>query len=898
VTEQQTDMINATSELETQIKETLIAELPIDGLHVPTSIILESRSSTLVEQVRTLRDLRELEQQLEASSKVLPKEELALMRCLVRVFSLQELPMRIRELGSIQQIRHQPLALDELDKDQTRLISRLNSLGRFPKTVGDLFEINEFEFACDRGVGKKYISCLKQWKHNLLQCTRSLGSVRFEERELPRRSKSLGSNQVDWLIRESALPEHLQKTLRKLRTRSLAISGKVADIVDLNIENLKNLSSFGTKYLAQTSELRNLLGDPQYTYDPKVIEVAANKPLSSENLSRKAMRAWTSMQQQGMQLETVGDLFALRFDMLQTIVGFESEYLRAVVQSMREESYKRLESYEIQDNKIIISCAGIERELLAFLNELEVMREARRDALLFRFGIFCEMLNLKEIGDRLEVSESRVSQIISTQVKKWRKRLAYPVETYQIYFECRGEVDLAKEMPTLYGYFHDRGFFSFLEHLFALRKAHLYRHLRIEIPDVARRINSFFAEHPMPLRRECFLKLICEQHGYSRPKATNLLDRALVDGLLVMEEDQIISARLEPMQAVAQVYSRVAKPMHWAQALRITNALKLTERPLPLPGSLPGAHERGSSRVRRNPYLVPSARGLYVHRRYSRLQEQQNADLQEILLKLTETMPKEVRPLRSIFIELELTEYYTYGEFRRFVAQYFADHFDGQSRRDLFYKSGRAERVPKREVVFQFIKSSPAALTLRELRDEGLGHPQYLHVILRELMQEGRVIRQGVKQYTTPEKLLRSVPVAEVMQYIERVLNEEGRIIHDDWFAEQAPSDTLRCLTRWVYRALATRVCKQRGFHHTRSLYARGPLPYANLTEIMSQVLEPDMSWQQFSAALEERVALSNAKKINDVKTFWREHSGTEAHPPQSTTVGQAEALGGKCLPI
>ncbi len=482
----------------------------------------------------------------------------------------------------------------------------------------------------------------------------------------------------------------------------------------------------------------------------------------------------------------------------------------------------------------------------------------------------------RELGAQIGLAHERARQLEAECVEKLKHALPLAPAAVAGYLQrCPAETLLASCAEMRERFTTERGALKFLEVVAGLRPGTLVHEHDGALLHGRDAFDEYFALTPGPVRLAEVLPYFARRWAMDAATARRRVDAFVRAGVVALRGDEMFPRALSSRAAIAHVLAREehrgGRPM--TDILKIVQKEGLTAQPLP----------RRQDRSR-NPWIYRVGPGRYAHRRFILEGEQHR---ERVLQKLAEAL--EAHGGEANLVELKPVidpdhrlSYALVRHLARTFGREHGIHFVGVSSIDTVSLTPGHGRRSLREVLASALEEAEGPLPFETLQARLGGRSrQHTYELLRELRQEGRVLRVGRHQYWSARRMVRPAEVEALRELVEEERAADPRPMTLHWLAAQARR---RLGPRWtepVTRAAASIAGREAGWRLHGSLLGGPQAPDASLPAILHRHQAGDDS-AEAQAQLLEALVRATPREIRIAIRGRKRGAGRQQHAQAS----------------
>ncbi|MCK9635802.1 MAG: hypothetical protein M0R41_05960 [Methylobacter tundripaludum] len=797
---------------------------------------------------------------------------------------------------SVSEYYQMPLVNLKLPDNYKKMIKRIinlnDSLGEkfIVETVGDIVELEPYQFSKCQGIGKQYVDTLIEFKKELphfLNKQKHEPNFAFEEDIFT----AIDNNyNVETPIYRLALSPKYQKLIKRISAVMDNIK-TVQDIIEIDVASFSELPAVGKLYVELLINLQNVLSPINTDQsNTNIIEETEELPpqailsklyINYGFLNEKEIKQLKKLEKfygGNIDIRNVNTLLNIdKVDMARQL-GFGVSFitalndlqykikntLRALPENIAEHSIKQRglfissEISFIEFNEIDIILIEDVEGYLWILNEMKM------DIALSRWGFNQTHETLEEVGGRYKLTRERVRQLEKSI--NINLSLNFRVQPKVLWANIREKMteDLTVLLPNLAKCFEtDKLFYAFIELCCQVQSGSIRKIIFTKINTKV--INSLFCKNTSPIAEETVINELMSNYGYSKASAINGIKQLAKLNKIEITTQGIYPKKLGKIEAIAHVLTFHPAGLPWKDIARILNKKGYS--------STAFDETRQASGSFINEYIYLSDHGTYRNLLFLNLEQ---FNIPEILLNLFDYANQ------NETTSLHLHDYYyqtkgqrceiEYFTLRHLVREYgeeYGLYFNGKSGTDSVSLDPEVTLISQADVIIKALNESKVAMTKQEiaerLRSKSLGHAGFY---INTLMEEGKVVRVDNMVYTTPEKAFGNMDVKAIMQVIQDIMSTSNIIIEADVFREYVNMELNLSYSKHIYVALVKNQLKELTWYRNSTLFSKNPIPYKNLLDMCKQICTPGLSNNENAKALQRAVWLTDTMTLDTIQQW------------------------------
>lgn len=524
---------------------------------------------------------------------------------------------------------------------------------------------------------------------------------------------------------------------------------------------------------------------------------------------------------------------------------------------------------DIPDLTLAQFCAMVIEDIHRFIDALEGLQ---RDIFATRFGIGCPADSLTSLGKKHGRTRERIRQIEAETISFLRRSFSLSRQTRERIGrenEC-GDPAVAYA-PLMKRFSSPRQFYRFLEICVGIdASAYSYESLAKMARESRKLLRPILCENPAPLSREMLTEELIRRHKLSGDRAKALVLAGERSDQLIKGEGGLYPRGMTKRDAVAHLLAGYPEGLAWRRAgdlLKRSGACKT-----PVLSSQP------TQEFSHNSYLYLMGPGRYRHRRFL---DASNIDVPEMLRAVRAFIAENgmlSANLQTIHRNVPACAALDYFILRHLVSVHGEAenlYFDGRSRSDSVSIEIGADRASQKRHVYDMLRLAGKPAPFKRISESVLAQNESsARQLLDRLRREGLVARTQVSTYATIEVARRIHDFEALGEYIDEELARVGKPIDLRAVRERymGPAKLSLDSQRRLFTSAAP-LCflydyvhverERRGWHASRDLIGREPLPYSSVKRAYEALRKPHDTVEDAVASLSEAVELSlNAQRV------------------------------------
>jgi hypothetical protein len=789
-----------------------------------------------------------------------------------------------------------PLVNLKLPDNYKKMIKRIMNLNDLVEekfiveTVGDIVELDPYQFSKCQGIGKQYVDTLIEFKKELpyfLNKQKQEPNFEFEEDIFT--LIDINYN-FETPIYQLALSPKYQKLIKRISAVMNNIN-TVQDIIDIDVVSFSKLPAVGKLYIELLINLQNVLS-PTNTHQPNTSIAEEIKELPPQTVLSKLYINYGFLNENEIkQLKKLEKFYGGNIDIRnvnallnidKVDMAKQSGFGVAFLNSLNELQHKikntlralpeDIAKYSIKQRGLFISS---EISFIEF-NEIDniliedvegylwILNEMKMDIALSRWGFNQPHETLEEVGERYNLTRERVRQLEKSI--NINLSLNFRVQPRVLWANIREKMteDLTVLLPNLAKCFEtDKLFYTFIELCCQVQSGSIREIMFIKINTKV--INSFFCNYPSPITQETIINELMSNYGYSKGSAIHGIKQLEKLNKIEITEQGVNPKKLGRAEAVAHCLTRHPAGLPWKDIARIVNKNGYSSKQMDETRSTHGFND--------SEYIYLCAKGTFRNLLFLDLEQ---FNIPEILRNLFDYFKQN----KTAAIHLHDYYYQTTGQryeieyftLRHLVREYgeeYGLYFNGQSGSDSVSLDPDLKRITQADVIIKVLNESKVAMTKQEiaerLRSKSLGHAGFY---INTLMEEGKIVRVDNMVYTTPEKAFVNMNAKAIMQVIQDIMSTSNIIVEADVFREYVNMELNLSYSKHIYVALVKNQLKELTWYRNSTLFSKNPIPYKNLLDMCKQICTPGLSNNENAKALQRAVWLTDNMTLDTIRQW------------------------------
>lgn len=524
---------------------------------------------------------------------------------------------------------------------------------------------------------------------------------------------------------------------------------------------------------------------------------------------------------------------------------------------------------DVPDLSLAQFCGIAMDDIDRFIAALEGLQ---RDIFATRFGIDRAADSLTSLGKKHGRTRERIRQIEAETILFLSRSFSLSRQTRErIRRENEREDPAVVYAPLMKRFSGSREFYRFLEICVGIdASAYSYESLAKAARESRKLLRPILCENPSPLSRGMLTKELVRRNGFSRDRAAALVSAGERSGQLFAGEGGLYPRGMTKRDAVAHLLAGYPEGLAWKRAgdlLKRSGACKT-----PVISSQP------TQEFSHNPYLYLMGPGRYRHCRFL---DASNIDVAQMLGAIRAFIVENgmmSANLQTIHHNVPACAALDYFILRHLVSVHGEAenlYFDGRSRSDSVGIEIDADRASQKRHVFDMLRLAGEPVPFKRIAESVLAQNESsARQLLDRLRREGLAARTDVSTYATIE-VARGIHDFEALaDCIDAELAQVGKPLDLRAVRERymGPSKASLDGQRRLF-TFAAPLCflydfvyverDRRGWHASRDLIGREPLPYSSVKRAYEALRKPHDSLEGAVESLSEAVELSlNAKRV------------------------------------
>ncbi|MGZ6416102.1 MAG: sigma factor-like helix-turn-helix DNA-binding protein [Bacteroidia bacterium] len=781
-----------------------------------------------------------------------------------------------------------PLVNLKLPDNYKKMIKRImnlnDSLGEkfIVETVGDIIELEPYQFLKCQGIGKQYVDTLIEFKKelpHLLNKQKQEPNFAFEEDIF---TSTDNNYDFETPIYRLALSPKYQKLIKRISAVINNIK-TVQDIIDIDVASFSELPAVGKLYVELLINLQNAFS-PTNTHplNTNITEEIKELPpqailsklyINYGFLDAKEIKQLKKLEKfygGNIDIRNVSTLLNLDKVDLAKQAGFGVSFLTALndlqykIKNEFGSLSENLAEYTIKQRGLFISSeiAFIEfNEIDNILIEdiegyLWTLDEMKMDIALSRWGFNQPHETLEEVGERYNLTRERVRQLekaINTNLS-----LNFRVQPKVLWANIREKMteDLIVLLPNLAKCFEtDKLFYAFIELCCQVQSGSIRKIIFTTID--TKIINSLFCKNTSPIAQETVINELMSNYGYSKAAAIhgiNLLER---NSKIEITGEGVYPKKLGKAEAVAHILAHYPEGLPWKDIARIVNKKGYSSTPF-------DEIKQKGGHFSESEYIYLCAKGTYRNLLFLDLEQFNISEIMQHLLDYFSQNNLNALHLHDYFYQTKSNrneiEYFILRHLVREYGEEYGLYFNGKSNVDGVSLNPDLKPITQADVIIKALNESKYAMTMQEiaerLKSKSTGHASFY---LNILMEEGKVVRVDKMVYTTPEKAFGNMDTRTVMKIIKDIMSTSNNIVEADVFREYVNMELNLSYSKYIYAALIKKQIKELAWYRNGNLFSKNPIPYKSLLDMCKQLCNSELPNNQNIKIIQKAVWLTDA---------------------------------------
>jgi hypothetical protein len=767
-----------------------------------------------------------------------------------------------------------PLNSLTLPDNYAKLIKRIMNLnsseeGFNVETVGDIVELDSYQFSSFKGVGNYYVETLIEFKKEL-PCL--LMSINQEQNHLFMEDIFTSPDNVydfETPISHLALSPKYQKLIRRIFAVMENIK-TVQDIINIDVAKFSSLPAVGKLYVELLINLQNTLlpTDNILSNSEEQIQLPPQTTLSTEQLETPLNQLALSTQYQRLikRISTsLGNVVTVKDILNIDPCFFKNNSYRSKYVSQLIELQRALPDFlEAQTQKSAlfkdnysIEFKDIDNILIEDVeNYLWTLNEKKMDIALSRWGFNHQHETLEEVAIRYNITREYVRQLEKPINANLPLHLTIQPKILWANIREKMTADLTVLLPNLAKCFPaDKLFYSFIELCCRVESGSIRKIVFAEVkPKI---IYSLFCNNQSPISQEIIINELMSNYGYDKASAINGIKQLEKEDKIEISEHGVFPKKLGKAEAVAHVLTFHPAGLPWKDIVRIVNKKGYSPTPLDEARQIPHAFNDSE-------FVYLSAKGTFRNLMFLDLEQFNIPEIMQDLLVYFNQHQLIALHLHDYFYKTNGSrrqiEYFILRHLVREYGEEYGLYFNGKSGSDSVSLDPELKSITQADVIIKVLNESKFAMTKQEiaerLRSKSLGHAGFY---INNLMEEGKVVRVDQLVYTTPEKAFGSMDTNSIMQVIKDVMAISNVIVEADIFREYANMELNLSYSKYIYVALVKTQLKELGWYRNNNLFSKKPIPFKNLMDMCKKLCNPELPRSENAKILHQAAWLTDA---------------------------------------
>jgi hypothetical protein len=790
-----------------------------------------------------------------------------------------------------------PLVNIKLSDNYKKMIKRImnlnESLGEkfIVETVGDIVELEPYQFSKCQGIGKQYVDTLIEFKKELpylLNKQKQEQNFAFEEDIFT----SIDNNyNFETPIYRLALSPKYQKLIKRISAVINNIK-TVQDIIDIDVASFSELPTVGKLYVELLINLQNALS-PTNTHQPNTnIEEEIKKLPPQTVLSKLYINYGFLNENEIKQLKKLEKFYGGNIDIrnVNTLLnidkvdmakqsGFGVSFLTvlndlqykiknelgSLPENLAEHTIKQ-RGWFISSEIAFIELNEIDNILIEDIEGyLWTLDEMKMDIALSRWGFNQPHETLEEVGDRYNLTRERVRQLekqINTNLS-----LNFRVQPKVLWANIREKMteDLIVLLPNLAKCFEsDKLFYAFIEVCCQVQSGSIRKIIFTKIN--TKIINSLFCNNPSPITQETIINELMSNYGYSKASAINgIIQLKKLDKIEITEQG-IYPKKLGKIEAVAHALTFHPTGLPWKDITRIVNRKGYSSTLFDETRTASGFHD--------SEFVYLCGLGTFRNLMFLDLEQFNISEIMQHLLDYFKQRQTTALHLHDYYYQTKGNrkeiEYFTLRHLVREYGEEYGLYFNGKSNVDGVSLDPDLKPITQAGVIIKALNESKFAMTVQEiaerLKSKSTGHASFY---LNILMEEGKVVRVDKMVYTTTEKAFYKMDTKAIMHIIKDIMSVSNIIVEADVFREYVNMELNLSYSKYIYMALVRMQLKELGWYRNNTLFSKKPIPYKNLIDMCKQLCNLELPKNENAKILQQAAWMTDAV-TSDVIQQWK----------------------------
>lgn len=685
------------------------------------------------------------------------------------------------------------------------------------------------------------------------------------------------------------LPARFMKLFKRLKNASMnnyhfKVGETLQDVVDLTVNEVKNLNGVGISYVETFKELKEavnkhnincqeLIDANKKDFDLSGIDTS-NYSISMYGVEERFLKPLEKYNRHFNLLSlrpSIDDVLKFERDELFALPSFGStvvdkllEFKSIIVSEIRAIEQGEIDYMALQSKVIFphvmddISLREVEEILLNDIEHfLDKLNDDEVDIAYRRWGFVEEKETLGDLGIRFQLTRERIRQIETMINKKFISNLRVTPESLWVLLKPHMHPCLKDKIPDLFDCFSsERCFYEFME--IVLQKEKLFEYVYPEIDkDI---LNDCFAEKGAPLHIQDAISIIEESNCSHIESIRNAIFNLQKQGILSVEGDYLWPKSLSKSQASACVLVNHPKGLPWIDIAKLANKQGFSKYDI--------YNDRLDHEAFNNKhYIYLAGKGFYKHTCFINSGVISLDRVFSELKKYIENTMRGVFHLNECYQFSEYLKKFNYYEIRHFVKHFGEDYgfyFYGRSQTDSVSVNKEFKNITQKDVIIESMNKRKKPLTKPEvaslLKSKSLGHASFY---LDELMEKGSVVQVDYQLYTTPLQAYRKIDLNVYLNAMQNVLQKFDKPIETSIFQQKLNPLLLVSYSKFFYASIARCYATDRGWYRAHGLYSIKPIKYNNITDALNKLCKIDDPIEVSIEYLQEHIAINreNAKR-------------------------------------
>jgi hypothetical protein len=776
-----------------------------------------------------------------------------------------------------------PLSNLWLPDQYNKLIKRIKNInseaqGLNIETIGDIIALEPNQLSSYKGIGNHYIETLIEFKKEL-PCFLNKQDHHSVFIENVFTSPDI-SYDDETPIAQLALSPKYRKLIKKI-SAVMAHVETVQDIIDIDVASFSKLPYIGKSYIDLLISLKNAFeptDKPNSNVEKIDKEVLPHITLSTDQLETPLNQLVLSPEYQKLikkisttidNVNTVQDILNINpaaFSKL-TAVGTKSvgqlielqKSLPSFLEAQTQKSALFKDNYSIEFNDIDnILIEDVE-------NYLWTLNEMKMDIALSRLGFNHQHETLEEVASRYNVTRERIRQLEKPINANLALHLTIKPKVLWANFREKMTEDLTVLLPNLAKCFTTENlFYAFIELCCQVESGSIREIIFTNIN--TKIFNSLFCNTPSPIAQEIIINELMSSYGYSKASAINGIKQLEKINKIEITEQGIYPKKLGMKEAVAHALSFHPSGLPWKDIARIVNKKGYSSTQMDETRSTHGFND--------SEYIYQCAKGTYRNLIFLDLEMFDIPEIMQHLLNYFKQNQILALHLHDYYYQSKGSrtevEYFTLRHIIREYGEEYGLYFNGKSGSDSISLDSNLKRITQADVILKVLNESKTALTKQEiaerLRSKSTHHATFY---IKNLMEEGKVVRVDQLVYTTPEKVFKALDIQAIMQVIKDIMGISDTIVEADVFREYVNMELNLSYSKYIYAALVRTQIKELAWYRNGHLFSKKPIPYNSLIDVCKQLCNPELSNTQNAKIIQNAVWLTDAVAADAIR-HWK----------------------------